>query len=74
MTANVTSRQYQANFTDYSNMKEQYLVSFTKDVFNKFFQCLKVAGSAIMRITDESQIEMDYTLEKCQNITMVLFA
>ena len=73
MTSNVQNKQFQANFTDYSRMREEYSVTLKREVLKKYFQCLKMPGNAIFRISNESELEFDYTLEKCQHITMVMY-
>ena len=52
MTVDVTSRQYDAHFIEVSDMKETYQIKFPKDVFNKFFACLKLPGAAVMKVSD----------------------
>lgn len=41
-------------------MKEKYSAKFKKDMFNKFFHCLKLPGQATLKITHDEQIELDY--------------
>ena len=57
---------------DASNMKEKYKVVLKKEVFLKLFQITKLDGSCIIKISHNQMIELDYALEKCSFINVVL--
>jgi hypothetical protein len=47
-------------------------VSLKKEVFMKFFMILKLAGSGLVKMNHKSLIEMEYTLEKCPYLSLVV--
>ena len=74
MTAKVTNQNYGANFTDISRMKREYNVKLKREVFKKLFSGLKMTGHAIARISDEREIELDYTLDKSPHVTILTYS
>lgn len=54
-------------------MRGKYKVDLKKEVFVKFFSVLKITpGSAVMKIDDKKNLEMEYTVEKCPNIRVIV--
>jgi hypothetical protein len=54
-------------------MRGKYKVDLKKEVFAKFFSVLKITpGSAVMKIDDKKNLEMEYTVEKCPNIRVIV--
>lgn len=72
MTSVVKNRTFDAQFTDVSNIKDEYSLYLKKEVFIKFFSILKLPGAAAIRANHKQMLEMEYTLDKCHNITVIL--
>ena len=54
-------------------MKGKYKVDLKKEVFAKFFSILKInPGTAVLKLDDKKTLEMEYTVEKCPNIKVIL--
>ena len=54
-------------------MRGKYKIDLKKEVFAKFFSVLKITpGSAVMKIDDKKNLEMEYTVEKCPNIRVIV--
>jgi hypothetical protein len=73
MKASVTNRAFQGIYSDETNMRGKYRVDLKKEVFAKFFSVLKITpGSAVLKIDDKKNLEMEYTIEKCPNIKVIV--
>ena len=72
MKTTVSNRAYPAKPSDPQNVKEQYGVKLKKEVFLKFFSILKLAGQGLIKVNDKESIEMEYTVEKCPYLSLVL--
>ena len=73
MKASVTNRSFQGIYADETNMKGKYKVDLKKEVFAKFFSVLKITpGSAVLKLDDKKNLEMEYTVEKCPNIKVIV--
>jgi len=73
MKASVTNRSFQGIYADETNMKGKYKVDLKKEVFAKFFSVLKITpGSAVLKLDDKKNLEMEYTIEKCPNIRVIV--
>ena len=46
--------------------------SLKKEVFMKFFMILKLAGYGVIKLNHKQIIEMEYTLEKCPYLSLVV--
>ena len=54
-------------------MKGKYKVDLKKEVFAKFFSVLKInPGSAVLKLDHKKNLEMEYTIEKCPNIRVIV--
>jgi hypothetical protein len=72
MRTDVLNKEFEASYNEISDMKEKYKVALKKEVFMKFFSILKLPGSCVIKISHNSLIEMDYSLEKCAFINVLL--
>ncbi len=72
MKSTVTNKNFDAQFTDVSNIRDVYSLFLKKEVFIKFFSILKLPGAAAIRANHKEMLEMEYTLDKCHNITVIL--
>ena len=72
MKTEVINKEFDASFNEISDMKEKYKVTLKKEVFMKFFSVLKLPGQCVVKISHNSLIEMDYSLEKCPFINVLL--
>ena len=73
MRAQVTNRTFSGIYADETNMKGKYKVEMKKEVFAKFFSVLKITpGTAVMKVDDRSKVEIEYTVEKCPNIKVIV--
>ena len=68
---NVT-KCYPAKAKEETDIRTKYEVHLKKEVFNKFFQILKLGGQGLMKMNYEERIEMEYTLDKCPFLSLVL--
>lgn len=54
-------------------MKGKYKVDLKKEVFSKFFSVLKITpGTAILKMDHKKTLEMEYTVDKCSNIKVIV--
>lgn len=72
MKTNVSNKGYPAKPKDQSEIRSKYKVSLKKDVFLKFFMILKLSGSGLIKLNHKQVIEMEYTLDKCPFLSLVL--
>ena len=72
MRANVTNRSYPAKAKENTDIRAKYKVALKKEVFLKFFQILKLGGQGLMKMNHKEVIEMEYTLDKCPFLSLVL--
>ena len=72
----VKNREYSARFTGPEdkpkNMRPKYKIPLKKEIFLRFFQVLKLGGSAMLKVNHCNMIEMAYTLEKNNHLQLVL--
>jgi hypothetical protein len=48
-------------------------VDLKKEVFAKFFSILKITpGSAVLKVDHKKNLEMEYTIDKCPNIRVIM--
>jgi hypothetical protein len=73
MKSSVTNRNFSGIYSDETNMRGKYKVQLKKEVFTKFFSVLKITpGTAVMKIDHKKTLEMEYTVDKCSNIKVIL--
>jgi hypothetical protein len=73
MKSQVTNRNFSGIYAEETNMRGKYKVHLKKDVFTKFFSVLKInPGTAVMKIDHKKLLEMEYTVDKCPNIKVIL--
>lgn len=73
MRAAVTNRSFQGIYADETNMRGKYKVDLKKEVFAKFFSILKITpGSAVLKVDHKKNLEMEYTIDKCPNIKVIM--
>lgn len=63
----VKNREYSARFNgsdDKPKARPKYKIPLKKEIFLRFFQVLKLGGSALLKVNHCNMIEMAYTLEK----------
>ena len=73
MKATVTNRSFQGIYADETNMKGKYKIDLKKEVFSKFFSVLKITpGTAVMKIDHKRNLEMEYTVDKCPHIKVMV--
>ena len=73
MTTSVTNRAFQGIHTDETHVRTKYKVDLKKEVFTKFFSVLKITpGTAVMKIDHKKQLEMEYTIDKCPHIRVIV--
>ena len=73
MKAAVTNRTFSGIYLDETNMKGKYKVDLNKEVFSKFFSVLKITpGTAVLKIDHKKNLEMEYTVDKCPNIKVIV--
>ena len=72
MKTNVTNRGYPAKPKNMEELKSKYKVSLKKEVFLKFFMILKLQGQGLIKMNHKQIIEMEYTLDKCPFLSLVL--
>lgn len=73
MKASVTNRNFSGIYADETNMKGKYKVDLKKEVFTKFFSVLKITpGSAVLKIDHKKTLEMEYTVDKCPHIKVIV--
>lgn len=54
-------------------MKGKYKVDLKKEVFTKVFSILKInPGTAVLKIDHKKILEMEYTVDKCPHIKVIL--
>jgi hypothetical protein len=53
-------------------MKGKYKITLKKEVFIKFFNILKIPGSAFAKIDDKEMLELEYSIDKCAFIKVIL--
>lgn len=77
MATQIKNRDYYAKLPasaggDESSFKDSYQVSLKKEIFAKFFQILKLQGSATIKLNHKEMIEMNYTIEKNNHLMLLL--
>jgi len=72
MRTEVLNKEFQATYNEVSDMKEKYKITLKKEVFLKFFSVLKLPGSCFMKINHNSMLEINYSLEKCPFINVLM--
>ena len=72
MKSDVVNRQFQAIYRDETDIKGKYKVSLKKDVFLKFMSILKIPGAAYVKLDHKKVLEMEYTVDKCAYIKVIL--
>lgn len=66
MSSGVTNKSFNGSLRDNTNVQQQYVTTFKKEVFLKFFHCLKLAGAAKLKVSSNAKLEMEFKYEKCQ--------
>ena len=73
MRASVSNRTFSGIYSDETNMRGKYKVDLKKEVFSKFFSVLKITpGTAVMKIDNKKNLEMEYTIDKCPYIKVIV--
>lgn len=72
MRTMATNRAYPGKAKDESNLRPKYKVQLKRDTFMKFFMILKLQGQGLMKMNHQQSIEMEYTLDKCPYLSLVL--
>ena len=52
-------------------MQQEYVTTFKKEVFLKFFHALKLSGAANLKITNAAKLEMEFKYDKSPSISVV---
>lgn len=71
MTSEVTNKHFEGRLREDTNELPEYTTNLKKDVFLKFFSILKQPGYALMKVSNNAKMEMDFTWEKSPSITVV---
>lgn len=71
MLSQVTNRHFEARLRDNTAQRPDYVVTLKKDTLLKFFGVLKQPGFALLRIDHNAKMEMNFTCERCPNISVV---
>ena len=74
MKTQVVNRTYPGKPKEGGEQEEQkqYKVKLKKEVFMKFFSIVKLPGQGLIKINDKESIEMEYTVERCPYLSLVL--
>jgi hypothetical protein len=72
MKSEVTNKIYPAVFSKKYEMRDKYSMRLKKDAFLKFFSIFKQEGAAVIRANHHELLEMEFTVQKCPNISVVL--
>mmetsp|Transcript_31677 Transcript_31677/g.48480 ORF Transcript_31677/g.48480 Transcript_31677/m.48480 type:complete len:84 (+) Transcript_31677:673-924(+) len=71
MQTSVTNRGFPAKAKS-SDTKDHYKVELNREIFSKFFQVLKIQGQGLIKVNNQDCIEMEYTLDKCSYLSLLL--
>jgi len=71
MTSQVTNKHFEGRLRDNTEEQHEYTTVLKKEVFLKFFSILKQPGYALMKVTNNAKMEMEFTWDKSPSITVV---
>ena len=71
MTSQVTNKHFEGRLRDNTEEQHEYVTALKKEVFLKFFAILKQPGYALMKVTGNAKMEMEFTWDKSPSITVV---
>ena len=71
MNSCVTNKQFEGRLRDNTDVQQEYITTFKKEVFLKFFHALKLPGSASLKISNAAKMEMEFKYEKCPTISVI---
>ena len=73
MKSSVTNKCFGGIFASDRATRTKYKVDLKKEVFSKFFSVLKITpGTAVLKIDHKKTFEMEYTIDKCPNIKVIV--
>lgn len=72
MKTQVNNRSYPAKPKEEGEAAREYKVKLKKEVFSKFFSVLKLAGQGLVKVNNQESIELEYTIERCPHLSLVL--
>ena len=71
MSSQVTNKHFEGRLRDNADEQNEYVTTLRKDVFQRFFSILKQPGYALMKVTNNAKMEMDFTWDRSPCISVV---